>query len=133
MRCAVYARFSTDLQNERSVEDQEHLCAEYIGQHGYTLVRTYTDKGISGASIHNRPGLQALLKSAKDGQLDAIVMEDFNRFSRNAGDLLKLHEQLTLHQVRLISVSSGEADTMTLGLHGIVGQAQRETTIRNIR
>jgi predicted site-specific integrase-resolvase len=29
-RAVIYARFSTDLQNERSVEDQVTLCKSYV-------------------------------------------------------------------------------------------------------
>ena len=37
-RAANYARFSTDMQNDRSVEDQLDLCKAYARRHGLPLV-----------------------------------------------------------------------------------------------
>jgi hypothetical protein len=34
MRFAIYARYSSDMQNEISLEDQEIVCREAIGQRG---------------------------------------------------------------------------------------------------
>ena len=33
-RATIYARFSTDLQNERSIEDQLSLCQSYAEREG---------------------------------------------------------------------------------------------------
>jgi len=40
----IYARFSTDLQDERSIEDQVGRCREYVKQQGATrtLRRSFT-------------------------------------------------------------------------------------------
>ena len=34
MRTAIYARFSTELQHERSIEDQVALCRAYAAKNG---------------------------------------------------------------------------------------------------
>jgi DNA invertase Pin-like site-specific DNA recombinase len=44
-RATIYARFSTDLQNERSIEDQLSLCQSYAEREGLTVVSTYEDRG----------------------------------------------------------------------------------------
>ncbi|MBU2586539.1 MAG: recombinase family protein [Alphaproteobacteria bacterium] len=43
-RAAIYARFSTDLQNERSIEDQIDLCRSYAEREGFEVIATYADK-----------------------------------------------------------------------------------------
>ena len=66
MRTAVYARFSSDLQRETSLEDQIRVCQEYAGRHTWTWQpeHVYTDAAMSGASVEGRTGLQALLAAA---------------------------------------------------------------------
>jgi len=62
MRTACYARFSSDLQRETSLEDQIRGCREYADRHGWTWqdAQVYTDAAMSGASIDGRTGLQAM-------------------------------------------------------------------------
>jgi DNA invertase Pin-like site-specific DNA recombinase len=55
MRAVIYARYSTELQRDASIEDQVRLCRARIEVEGWTLVGTYTDHAQSGAS-HLRPG-----------------------------------------------------------------------------
>jgi hypothetical protein len=43
-RAAIYARFSTDLQNERSIEDQLSLCQSYADRESLDVVRSYDDR-----------------------------------------------------------------------------------------
>ena len=63
MRAAVYARCSTDLQSHSSIKDQVRLCRARIEAEGWSLVNTYTDHAISGAS-RLRPGYQKLFEDA---------------------------------------------------------------------
>lgn len=62
-RVALYARFSTDQQSAASIEDQLRLCREYAERQGWTVVESYSDRAISGASLL-RPGIQALMADA---------------------------------------------------------------------
>ena len=55
MRWIHYGRFSTDMQNPTSIEDQLRVCTEKANREGWTLVGTYADRAISG-STHLRPG-----------------------------------------------------------------------------
>ncbi len=43
MRAAIYARYSTNLQNARSIEDQEALCRSFAARKGYDVVRRYAE------------------------------------------------------------------------------------------
>ena len=38
LRAAIYARFSSDLQRDRSIDDQISLCREYAARQGYEIV-----------------------------------------------------------------------------------------------
>jgi DNA invertase Pin-like site-specific DNA recombinase len=69
MRAVIYARYSTDLQREASIEDQVRSCRELIQRNGWTYLHAYTDRAISGASTV-RPGYQHLLEDARKGAFD---------------------------------------------------------------
>jgi hypothetical protein len=43
MRAVIYARFSTDLQDERSIADQVALCREYAQRQGHAVTAIYED------------------------------------------------------------------------------------------
>jgi Resolvase, N terminal domain len=46
----IYARFSTDHQDERSTEDQVALCRDYARREGLHVVEVFEDRARSGAS-----------------------------------------------------------------------------------
>jgi DNA invertase Pin-like site-specific DNA recombinase len=35
MRCATYARYSTNMQRPASIENQQRVCKEFAEQHGW--------------------------------------------------------------------------------------------------
>ncbi len=78
-RVAIYARYSSDLQSETSIDDQIRLCRETIERDKGTVVEVFTDYAISGGSLHNRPGMQAVLAGAKSGNFDVVVAEALDR------------------------------------------------------
>ena len=45
MRAAIYARYSSDLQSEASIEDQVRLCRGRIEHEGWQLVEVYSETG----------------------------------------------------------------------------------------
>ena len=47
IRVAIYARFSSDLQNDRSVDDQIALCRDVCAHNGMTVVLTFEDRAVS--------------------------------------------------------------------------------------
>src|SRR5438552_14271408 len=51
MRAAIYARFSSELQDRRSIADQVSLARRYAEDRGHVVVKEYDDAAISGASI----------------------------------------------------------------------------------
>ena len=60
MRTAIYARYSSDLQSESSIDDQVRLCQEYSEREGWKLVEIFSDAAVTGATTL-RPEYQKLL------------------------------------------------------------------------
>ncbi len=50
-RAAIYARFSTDLQNDRSIDDQIALCRGYAERNGLEIVAVYDDRALWSVCI----------------------------------------------------------------------------------
>lgn len=132
-RAAIYARYSTDLQNDASVEDQIRLCREYAGRLGLTVVAEYHDRAKSGASMFGRPGLASLMQAAEHSVYEFVVAESPDRLSRDIADLGTIHKQLTFRGIELQCVNGGKIDTMQVGLYGLVGQMQREEGAKKVR
>lgn len=63
-RAVIYARYSTDLQNDKSVEDQIRLCKGHADRLGVEVTNEDYDRAKSGASMFGRPGLADLMQAA---------------------------------------------------------------------
>lgn len=119
-RAGIYARFSTDLQNERSVDDQIALCRDYAAKQGYRIAGTYADKARSGATIFGRDGLLRLMDDAREGKIEIIVVEALDRLSRDQEDLAGIHKRLSFAGVEIVAVHDGRADAIQVGIRGLV-------------
>ena len=86
---AIYARYSSDLQREASIEDQNRICRERAAREGWPVYDYYSDHGISGASLI-RPGIQKLLEDAREGRFQIVVAEALDRMSRDQEDVAAL-------------------------------------------
>lgn len=111
-RVAIYARYSTDRQNPRSIDDQVRLCRERAEQLGGAVAFVFQDAAISG-SIAKRPGIDALMRAVREKRVDAVITEDFSRLGRDQVDTLGLVKQFRTIGARLIALdgfdSSGDA------------------------
>ena len=117
-KVVIYSRFSSDLQDEKSIEDQERVCEEYALQKGWTVIGKFADRGISGASLYNRAEMQRLMKAAEVGMFDVVLSEALDRVSRDIEDTAKIFKNLTHHEVSLHTLSEGEVNEMHVGLQG---------------
>jgi hypothetical protein len=119
MRTAIYARFSTELQQERSIEDQFALCRAYAAKNGHDVIGTYDDRARSGASIFGRDGLMRMMDAARDGAFDVILVEALDRLSRDQEDLAGLWKRLNFLGIELRAVHDGKADQIQIGIRGL--------------
>lgn len=117
MRVAIYARYSSDLQRDASIEDQVRLCTGHVEAEGWAPVATYTDHGVSGASSL-RPGYQKLLEDARGGAFEVVVAEALDRLSRDQEHIAALYKQLGFASVRLITLAEGAISELHVGLKG---------------
>ena len=117
MRCAIYARYSSDLQSAASIEDQVRLCRAHADRMGWDVVDVFEDRAISGASAI-RPGYQKLLQAVQDGTIDVVLAEALDRLSRDQEDIAGLFKRLRFLGVQLATVSEGDIGDLHIGLKG---------------
>ena len=86
LRVAIYLRVSTDGQ---TVENQRLELEAAAERHGWHMVATFTDQGISGAKgREQRPGLDELLKGVARKEFDLIAAWSVDRLGRSLQDLI---------------------------------------------
>ncbi len=128
LRCATYARYSSDQQRETSIVDQQRNIQRFADLKSWEVLPQYVfcDEGRSGTGS-DRPGLQRLLAAASTTPrvFDVILVDDTSRISRSLADAVRIREQLSFIGVRLVAVSQGidsddeQADVM-MTVHGLV-------------
>lgn len=97
----VYARYSTDRQDEQSIETQIERCQAVIDQHGWHLVDTFHDSAVSGTSYKRRPGIQQLLRRVERGGIDIVLCLSTDRLSRDVAHSAQIGKKLSYHDVEL--------------------------------
>ncbi len=112
---AAYARYSSDRQSESSVADQLRRLQEFAAKRGRQVspALTFTDHAISGASLA-RPGFDRLMEKVRRREIDALLVEDTSRLSRDNADALILYKTFAFFGVQLVAISDG-IDSMTKG------------------
>ena len=116
-RAVIYARYSSELQSERSIKDQVALCRQKAEREDWKFVEAFSDYALSGASLA-RPGLQALIEQARDGGFDLLLTESLDRLSRDQEDIAGLYKRLSAWQVEIVTLSEGSINELHVGLKG---------------
>jgi site-specific DNA recombinase len=119
-RAAIYARFSSELQSDRSIDDQIALCRAKAQRDRVKVVATFSDWARSGASLHGRQGISDLMEAAKDRQFDILIVESLDRLSRGQSDLPFIYERLTFFGIDIVTVHEGRADQIQVGARSII-------------
>ena len=115
MKAAIYARYSTDMERDASIEDQVRLCTERAEADGLNVAETYTDRATSGATIL-RSGIQVLLADAQQRHFDILFTEALDRLSRDQEDIAGIFKRLSFAGVKIITLSEGEIGHLHISL-----------------
>lgn len=116
----LYARFSSEAQNAASIDDQLRLCRQRVEREGWSVVATYTDEALSGASLL-RPGYQALMDHLRQGGVDIALAESLDRFSRDQEHIAAFYKLAGFAGARIVTLAEGEISELHIGLKGTMG------------
>jgi DNA invertase Pin-like site-specific DNA recombinase len=110
MRVGLYLRVST---GEQSVLNQERELIEAIRRHGWEIVATYRDEGISGAKgREKRPGFDRVHKAIVRREINMVAAWSVDRLGRSLQDLVAFLAELQASRCELYLHQQG-LDTST--------------------
>ena len=132
MRAVIYARYSSDLQRDASIEDQIRVCKKRIESEGWILTNCYTDHAISAANLL-RPGIQSLLQGAMDNQFDVVVAEDLDRISRDQEDTAGVYKRMQFAEIEIFTLADGFITDLHVGLKGTMNAIQLKQLGQKVR
>ena len=89
---------------------------------GFTVVDTFQDQAVSGASTVNRFGLACLIQAAQARKFDIVISEALDRLSRDQADLGQIRKELAFHDISIHTVQDGEVGTLHVGIKGLMGE-----------
>ena len=106
---ASYSRFSSDLQTDRSISDQQRKCRDAAERLGLIIspALEFKDEAVSGAK-HVREGFDGMLLAARNGQIQTLTIESLSRLARDSVLTMQtLRELVYVHKVRFLSIDDG--------------------------
>ena len=124
IRAALYARFSSDLQKERSIDRQFADLEKAAGRLDLTLNKRhyFADHAESATSLFDRPGLtRDLMGAAKKHEFDVVLVEQTDRLSRDRADLFWLAKQFKFSNVKMFT-PNGEVSDLQLTFDGHINE-----------
>jgi len=132
-RAALYMRVSTvDQHPETQLLDLRQMAA----QRGFEIVAEYTDR-ISGAKAR-RPGLDQMMKEARRGRFDVVVVWACDRIARSTRHFLEVLDELNRLHIEFVSFreqidTGGPLGRAIVIIIGAVAELERNLIVERVR
>jgi DNA invertase Pin-like site-specific DNA recombinase len=132
-RAALYMRVSTLDQHP---ETQLYDLREMARQRGYRIVEEYEDR-ISGAKAP-RPGLDAMMKDARRGQFDVVLVSASDQIARSVKHFLEVLDELIRLNIEFISFreqidTGGPLGRAGVVIIGAIAELERSLIVERVR
>ena len=106
----IYARYSSERQNEQSIDGQIRIINQFAEKEGYTIIDTYIDRALTGRN-DDRPSFQKMIADSSNKAFQYVIVYKLDRFSRNRYDSAVYKKKLKDNGVRVISATENITDT----------------------
>jgi DNA invertase Pin-like site-specific DNA recombinase len=132
-RAAFYLRVSTvDQHPETQLYDLRQMAA----QRGFEIVQEYTDR-ISGAKAR-RPGLDDLMRDARRGLFDVVLVWASDRIARSTKHFLEVLDELNRLKIEYVSFrenidTGGPLGRAIVVIIGAIAELERNLIIERVR
>ena len=100
----LYARYSSNMQTENSIEAQKLAIYGYAKDNGFKIITEYIDRAKSGTTVAKRDEFNRMLAESAEGEVDYVIVHKFDRFARNRNDSRASKRILEENGVKVISV-----------------------------
>ena len=117
VRAMAWARVSTDMQEERglSIPEQLREIRAYAQKRGIEIVAEFSEAASAYQDRSKRPEFHKMLAVARGNpEVNAILVHDFSRFSRDSVQAKTLVRELRQAGVKVISLNDPEVDPETV-------------------
>ena len=109
MRLVAYCRVSTNKNEQlESLSNQQEFFQQFAKNNNHTLIKMYSDEGISGKQMNNRKEFLRLMEDAKLGLFDLVAVKDVSRFARNTVDFLVSIRELKSLNIDVLFLSTNQ-------------------------
>jgi len=140
METGIYLRVSTEEQAQEgfSIRGQEQKLKDYALIKDWTIFKIYSDEGISGKNITERPAINELIADIKAGHVKNVLVFKIDRLTRSTADLLYLVELFNDYDCAFNSLMES-IDTQTasgrmfLKIIGIFAEFERENIVERVK
>jgi site-specific DNA recombinase len=132
---AIYARFSSEMQSERSVDDQLAECERFAQRHGYRVPDKFkfSDRAKSGTTQFGRDGFLDMKQAALRRDFDALIVESTSRLARDLEISAGLFKRLEHRGIKILTLHQGEVTALHIGVNGIVDSQYIENLRHAVR
>ncbi len=111
MDVVLYMRYSSDRQNEQSIEGQRHEIEKYCQRNGYNIIGEYIDRALTATKdAEKRIEFQRMIRDSEKKLWQAVIVYKLDRFARNRFDSATYKAKLKKNGVRLISATENITD-----------------------
>lgn len=121
LKTVIYARYSSDKQNEQSIEGQIHECEQFAKTHDMVIIKHYIDRALSGKT-DDRPSFLQMIKDSSSGLFDAVLVYKTDRFARNRYDSAVYKAKLKKNGIKIFYAKENIPD----GPEGIILESMLE-------
>ena len=108
----IYARYSSERQNDQSIEGQLRICNQYAKDNEINIVDTYIDKAMTGTNDQRAAFQQMLADSAKPVPWDIVLVYAIDRFGRNSIEIAVNKQKLKKNGKTLISATQRTSENI---------------------
>ncbi|WP_027579322.1 recombinase family protein [Bradyrhizobium sp. Ai1a-2] len=102
MRAVLYARYSSDMQKATSIDGQLLLCRKVAERNKLDVIDEFVDAAKSGLTEDARDGYQRLLNGVRNHDFDVVIVEHFDRLSRDPATIQRLKQVFEFNGVELM-------------------------------
>lgn len=105
-KAVAYIRVSTEQQKQygAGLEIQKQQIQEYCQKNKIKLVEVFSDEAVSGAK-ENREGINQLLEYIAENKIDRVIIQKYDRLSRDTYYGLWIRKELKKLEVELLSIA----------------------------
>ena len=132
-RAVLYMRVSSVDQHP---ETQLHDLRQMAAQRGYQIVQEYTDR-ISGVKAR-RPGLSELMRDARRGRFDVVLVWACDRIARSTRHFLEILDEFNRLNIEFLSFresidTSGPLGRAIVIIIGAIAELERNLIVERVK